>query len=362
MPKIALLPSMRNMKDQGNKLIHDAQKVLGARLPAGWRAEFGEVAGASRDYGANARLHVQGPDGRTACLAVYTRRSLHPRGVLVLVSGLRMMPADNPIVVAPYLGPTVRERLVEADLGFVDLTGNVRLALGSPGLFIDASGADTNPYRRARPSRSLRGGKAGRIVRALIDRMEPPGVRALAAMTGANPGYISRIVALLDEQALIERRGRGRIVSVDWPRLLDRWSQDAPLSSRGAQTMCLEPRSLAAMISRLGTSSLRYAVTGTLAVAEFAPVAAAHLAVLYVKNVDDAVSGLGLRIAERGANVMLIEPEDDGVFAGSTLRNGLSVVAVSQAAADLLTSPGRGPSEAEALIAWMRENERVWRG
>ena len=353
---------MRNMRNQGNKLIDDAQRMLGARLPAGWRAEFGEVAGMNRDHGADARLHVQGPDGRTACLAVYTRRSLHPRGVLVLVAGLRMMPADNPVVVAPYLGPAVRERLVEAGLGFVDLTGNVRLALGSPGLFIDASGADMNPYRRARPSRSLRGGKAGRIVRALIDRMEPPGVRALAAMTGANPGYISRIVALLDEQALIERRGRGRIVGVDWPRLLDRWSQDAPLSSRGAQTMCLEPRSLAAMISRLGTSSLRYAVTGTLAVAEFAPVAAAHLAVLYVENVDDAVSGLDLRIAERGANIMLIEPEDDGVFAGSTLRNGLSVVAVSQAAADLLTSPGRGPAEAEALIAWMRENERVWRG
>ena len=59
---------------------------------------------------------------------------------------------------------------------------------------------------------------------------------------------------------------------------------------------------------------------------------------------------------------MLIEPEDDGVFAGSMLRNGLSVVAVSQAVADLLTSLGRGPAEAEALIAWMRENERVWRG
>jgi hypothetical protein len=59
---------------------------------------------------------------------------------------------------------------------------------------------------------------------------------------------------------------------------------------------------------------------------------------------------------------MLIEPEDDGVFAGVTVRNGLRVVAVSQAAADLLTSPSRGPAEAEALITWMRENGEVWRG
>ena len=59
---------------------------------------------------------------------------------------------------------------------------------------------------------------------------------------------------------------------------------------------------------------------------------------------------------------MLIEPEDEWVFEGSALRNGLGAVAISQAAADLLTSPGRGPAEAEALIAWMGENERAWRG
>ena len=266
------------------------------------------------------------------------------------------------MVVAPYLSPLVRERLVEAGLGFVDLTGNVRVELRSPGLFIEASGADLNPDRSTRPSRSLRGAKAGRIIRALIDREEPSGVRALAATTGVNPGYVSRIVALLDDQALIERSGRGRIESVDWPRLLERWSRDAPLASRGAQTMCLDPRGLVALVSQLGASTLHYAVTGTLAVSEIAPVAAAHLAVVYVDNVHAAVSALGLRIAERGANVMLIEPEDDWVFEGSTLRNGLSAVAISQAAADLLTSPGRGPAEAEALITWMRENERAWRG
>jgi hypothetical protein len=36
-------------------------------------------------------------------------------------------------------------------------------------------------------------------------------------------------------------------------------------------------------------------------------------------------------------------------------------VAPSQAAADLLTSSGRGPEEAEALIEWMLANEEAWR-
>jgi hypothetical protein len=149
---------------------------------------------------------------------------------------------------------------------------------------------------------------------------------------------------------------------VDWSRLLERWGLEAPLSSRGPRTMCLDPRGLSSLTTRLASSDLHYAVTGTLAVSEFAPVAGTRLAVIYVDSISEAVARLGLRVVEKGANVMLIEPEDAGITEGTMVRSGLRVVAVSQAAADLLTSPGRGPAEAEALIAWMRENEEVWRG
>lgn len=344
-----------------NKLTQGVQDALRTRLPDGWRATLYREATA-KDAGLDTRLELSGPDGRTACLAVEARRTLEPRGVLDLRRRLESLPTEAPlIVVAAYLSPAVRERLTALGMGFVDLTGNISISLASPGLFIDTHGADVNPDRQTRASRSIRGGKAGRIVRTLIDQKSPPGVRELAEITGVNPGYVSRILALLDQEALIER-SRGRIVSVDWPRLLERWAQDVPLSSRGTQTMCLDPRGLAALTSRLRKATLHYAVTGTLAVAEFAPVTATHLAVVYVDNAAQAMGALELRIAERGANVLLIEPEDSGVFAGSTMRNGLHVVAVSQAAADLLTSPGRGPAEAEALIAWMRENEEAWRG
>ena len=62
------------------------------------------------------------------------------------------------------------------------------------------------------------------------------------------------------------------------------------------------------------------------------------------------------------ANVILIEPGDEGVFTGSTVQEGLSLAAPSQVAADLLTSPGRGPAEAEELLDWMGKNEDAWRG
>lgn len=41
-----------------------------------------------------------------------------------------------------------------------------------------------------------------------------------------------------------------------------------------------------------------------------------------------------------------------------TLRD--TVPALSQVAVDLITSPGRDPNEAEALVQWMRENEDAW--
>jgi hypothetical protein len=49
------------------------------------------------------------------------------------------------------------------------------------------------------------------------------------------------------------------------------------------------------------------------------------------------------------------------VYERTSQKKGVTVAAVSQAAVDLLTSPGRGPNEGDALIEWMRDNEDVWR-
>ena len=34
---------------------------------------------------------------------------------------------------------------------------------------------------------------------------------------------------------------------------------------------------------------------------------------------------------------------------------------VTQVLLDLMTGPGRGPAEAEALLEWMRDNEDRWK-
>lgn len=351
------------MQFPDNTLLLRARDALAARLPPGWQVTLQKAETSAGRWISDAYLNIHGPTGPTGRLVVEAKRNLHPRGVLQLRAMISKGSEEGPVVVvAPYLSPAVRELLQEADLGYLDLTGNAHVALARPALFVQTAGASRDPNRTPRPSRSLRGDKAGRVVRALIDHRDPPGVRRIAEMTGVSAGYVARLVAFLDREALIDRRGHGRIVSVHWRRLLERWAAEAPLRSRGRELTCLAPRGLPALTSALVHSKVRYAVTGTLAVADLAPVAETRLAVVYVTDPDDAVSKLDLRVAERGANVLLVEPTDAAVLDGRSLQNGLRAVGVSQAAADLLTSPGRGPAEAEALIGWMQEHEEQWRG
>jgi hypothetical protein len=76
-----------------------------------------------------------------------------------------------------------------------------------------------------------------------------------------------------------------------------------------------------------------------------------------MRDATEGATRLGLRAADAGANVMLIEPGDEGVFEGAAPREGIDYAAPSQVAVDLLTSPGRGPAEGEELIEWMRSHE-----
>ena len=115
------------------------------------------------------------------------------------------------------------------------------------------------------------------------------------------------------------------------------------------------------VLERLTTLSARYAVSGSWAAAQFAPVSPTRLLLCYADDVAAVARELDIRPTEAGANMALVKPLDPIVYQRTSQKKGITVAAVSQIAVDLLGSPGRGPNEAEALIEWMRENEHVWR-
>jgi hypothetical protein len=267
------------------------------------------------------------------------------------------------LIVAPYLSPEVRLRLREAGIGYVDATGNVRVSLAEPGLFIETAGADTNPNPRRRPARSLTGAKAGRIVCALCERGNAWGVRELAAATDTDPGYVSRVLQYLDREALVDRDEKSRVTCTDWQRLLRRWAEAAPIDTRGRSSLLIAPRGLSIVMRSLGERELHHVVTGSFAAARLAPVAPPRLATIYVEDTDDACRTLDLRETDAGANVMLIEPRDERILTAASADDaGVRWAPPVQVVADLRSSPGRGPAEADALMEWMTANEEVWRG
>ena len=365
MPETTTLCMVRKVMKMDNELIAQGLSVLRDRLPEGWRADADRTPESPAPWRPDAVFRITAPDRRRARLAVEAKSRLEPRDALLIIATSTSYRERQPLlVIAPFLSRATRERLREAGVNWLDLTANIRLFLREPGLFIQTDGAPRRPSGSSRPARSLKGTTAGRVVRSLLAAALPIGVVDLAARAQTDAGYVSRLCDLLDEAALIERGKRGRVQRVERVRLVRRWAEEAPLQSRGEVRMYLEPRGLANLLRTLKGSDFRYAITGSLAAQQWAAVSSPRLAQIYVdKDVFGAATSLGLLPAETGANVQLISPKDKTILADAALASdGLRYAVPSQVAVDLLTSPGRGPAEADALLEWMATREEAWLG
>ena len=183
-------------------------EILHVRLPAGWQATV-----TTRGIGdLDGILEVRAPDGFAGAFAVWEKRRLDPRDVAPAVLQLQGVAGGRPqLFVAPFLGSRTRALLRDAGASYGDATGNIRLILERPALFVEAQGSDKDPAAEPRSLQSLRGPAAGRVVRALCDFATPFGVRELADKASTPLGSVGRVVGLLDREALLERGPAGRI-------------------------------------------------------------------------------------------------------------------------------------------------------
>lgn len=352
----------------GNNLLKQANSALQSRLPAGWSIKREALEPKIGAFSPDALIEVRGPDGKLAKVFVEAKKSVEPKDVKHLYEILKILKEfrrdsknSYPLLVAPFFTPSTREKLRNAGINYLDLAGNSWIKIDRPGLYIETTGQEKNPWRQERPLRTLKGAVAERVVRALCDFFPPIGVRELADKAKADPGYVSRIIDLLEREDLITRKGRGPITKIDWQGLIRRWAQDYSPFERDRAFTYLEPRGLSALTDKLLKTKLRYAITTNMAASSVAPVAPPRLAVLYVDDPNEAASRLNLQPSESGANVMLALPFDEVVYQRTWQHNGLTFASLSQVAADLLKSPGRGPEEAEALLKYMTKNEKAWR-
>jgi hypothetical protein len=271
------------------------------------------------------------------------------------------------LVVAPWLSPRTRDVLASRKVSYLDLTCNVDLRL-STGVLIKTEGARQNPDPMPpRRSRGLSGAGAGVIVRLLIDFAPPYRQKDLAALGRVSPGYVSRILQTLHDEALITREGPS-IVEVNWPALLRARAENYDLlRSNHAVPMVVRqgPDALYCSLIARGTENTT-AVTGSYSAREVAPVAVGGPLMIYVDPGRDMVNAvadeLSLIPATRGlGNVILLQPSNGGPLLGRRAFGASEHVALSQLAIDCLSGPGRMPAEGEAVLAHMAATVDAWR-
>jgi hypothetical protein len=346
-------------------VLRQALAGLKADLPKSWRLQVEENA-RRRDVAFGAIVTLRAPDGQKALLVAEAKRLIATRDVSAALEQIRSkkkragLSTALPLLIARYLSPTTRERLEQEGVAFADATGNRRIAIERPALFVRNVGQDRDPWRGpGRPRGTLKGSAAARVVRALVDFAPPYTLPELVKRSGASTGATYRVVEFLEEEQLLARETRGPISAVHWRRLLERWSQD--YSFRVSEPL-LFPRGVEALPELLRSANdLRYVVTGSLAARHLAPHAAPRFAMIHADDLEALVGRLKQRRVDQGANVLVSVSRDHVAFIRSRLVKGVNTTAPSQTAVDLLTGPGRSPSEGEALLDWMEANERQWR-
>lgn len=359
-------------KSQADVLHMAAARIQGA-LPSDWTIQ----TMAETDSGEGSTTIYRGPDSRLSLLRdgqivatylVETKRTIASNNLKPTIDQLltRQTSLDRlqPMLVARYLNSQQQRLLRKHGIAYADATGNLHLTSDSPLILLSDRGASADPWRGpGRPPTNLKGLPAAKLVRALADFVPPYSVAELADLAGTSLGAAYRLSDYLTGEGLVTRTERGPITEADWPELLRRWSQEASYRETSTTRGFLEPRGIDGLVEKLGkqTPPQHYAVSGSLAAQPYASYAEARLGLVYTEDPAMLASHLGLRRVEAGANVFLAAPRSPVVFERTSTWRDLTIVAPSQAVADLLGGPGRNPAEGDYLLDWMKRNPDAWR-
>jgi len=258
-----------------------------------------------------------------------------------------------PLLVVPYMGESGRRFCKEHELAWIDLSGNAHIK--APGILIDIEGKPNRFKRIGRPS-NLFAPKSSRIVRQLL--LEPDRgftQRELSKATGLDEGYTSRIVRRLEEIGLLVRDDKSFLRPEDPHQLLEAWREVYDFEKHNIIRGHIAARSGKEMIHRiadiLSEQQIEFTATGLCAAWLYTYFISFRIGTFYISNPPgkELSALLGFRGEERGANTWLVVPNDEGVYQGEQVLDGIRCVHPVQVYLDLKAHPERS-SEAAAIL------------
>lgn len=259
-----------------------------------------------------------------------------------------------PVVAVPFMGGVGRALCEEAEVSWMDLSGNARVT--APGIRIFVSGQPNRFRSSGRPS-SVYAPKSSRIIRwLLLNPKTAASQKDIAIATGTDEGYTSRIVRRLERDSFVERDAAGH-VRVSQPReLLDEWRDNYSFAKHTVLAGHIPAQSGTHVLDTLANwaedRQLVYALTGLAAAWLYTQFAMFRLVTLYVDAALDErdLSDIGFRKTDRGSNAWIVTPNDAGVFYHSQLVDDRQCAHPLQVYLDLKDQPERSPEAAAQLM------------
>jgi len=185
-----------------------------------------------------------------------------------------------PVVIARYLSPVDRRRIMSEGSSYWDSTGNVLIQHAEPLIRIEREGAQRSPEPTEREDRleSLKGRGAARVVEYLLTSGSTTGprdlVRSMHFPDFDDPDSVgvataSRVLTLLREENFCEPTGGGAIVVKDRTALARRLIEDYSFVRSNRAKRYFSPMGREGALTTLRSKGISAAVTGLQGAAEY---------------------------------------------------------------------------------------------
>lgn len=274
-----------------------------------------------------------------------------------------------PVLAAPHISPRMAELCEDHGWSWYDLAGNCRLV--APGsLYIERTG-NKPVHERPKPKANLGTTASARVLRTLL--MEEPVDRRWtqtelrdACDPSVSIGLVNKVVTHLREEAWLTLQEDGRFFVSDPAGLLQMWAKEYRFDHHRQISYFtrLKGKALTQMLSdlRLSDGKAAYAVFSAAEID--APNVRQNKVWLYVNEaaLDDLEKIIGSKQVDSGANLIVLVPDDDGVFYKRRPEEPWSLGRTNpiQTWLDLKNVGGRGEEAAEALMEQCLESK--WKG
>ena len=292
--------------------------------------------------------------GKEYLLMIEARSSGQPRYAREAINALLLIRNQNPqvygIIIAPFISEQAAKICEDADIGYLDLSGNCRLSFQS--IFIQKEG-QPNQFIIKRKLSSLYSAKSERILRVLLTYpYRSWRTKELAQKASVSLGLVSYVKKHLDDREWIKVSIDGFALSQP-QALLDEWGKNYSYRRNDISDYytLLSPADLEKKLREVCSENhIFYALTGFSAANHYAPTVRNQRTMVYLSgDIGQVAQQLGLKPVTSGANVSIFKPYDDGVYLESREVNGILAATPIQVYLDLKNYRGRGEEAAETI-------------